>query len=255
MKAVFNQNVLDFIVNLHRDIDHAVDFTIDCPTVSRTEVVSKLRFGLLVLIQVELSHCFFQAVTCFSYCHIQLFFLILVHRNATAVQIWVLYSTLQSKTGNLLFKFRFIMKERLRELIAELGISMREFSRRCDLSASYIRNVTDNPSSKTVNNILAAFPQVNREWLLKGEGEMFIEVDNVIDEVVTYKMLYEAKKIEADELRKRVDELMDMINQEHLRTFALTEEVTRLSRLVLVLNNANELVSDLDENKPEKGLE
>lgn len=147
------------------------------------------------------------------------------------------------------------MKERLRELIAELGISMREFSRRCDLSASYIRNVTDNPSSKTVNNILAAFPQVNREWLLKGEGEMFIEVDNVIDEVVTYKMLYEAKKIEADELRKRVDELMDMINKEHLRTFALTEEVTRLSRLVLVLNNANVLVSDSDENKPEKGLE
>lgn len=133
---------------------------------------------------------------------------------------------------------------------------MREFSRRCNLSASYIRNVTDNPSSKTVNNILSAFPQVNREWLMRGEGEMFIEPEEqVIDEVVTYKMLYEEKKNEADELRKRVDELMDLINQEHLRTYALTEEVTKLSRLVLALNNSNELINITEEIKTKMGLE
>lgn len=144
------------------------------------------------------------------------------------------------------------MKERLRELIAKLGISMREFSRRCDLSASYIRNVTDNPSSKTVNNILAAFPQVNREWLLKGEGDMFIEPEeSAIDEVVTYKMLYEAKKEEAESLRNEVAELREIISKEHVRTIALTEEVTKLSRLVLMLNHVRGEENWSDEIGPE----
>lgn len=144
------------------------------------------------------------------------------------------------------------MKERLRELIAQLGISMREFSRRCDLSASYIRNVTDNPSSKTVNNILAAFPQVNREWLLKGEGDMFIEPEeSAIDEVVTYKMLYEAKKEEAESLRNEVAELREIISKEHVRTIALTEEVTKLSRLVLMLNHVRGEENWSDEIGPE----
>lgn len=155
----------------------------------------------------------------------------------------------------LLFKFRLFMKERIRELIANLGLSMREFSRRCNLSASYIRNMSDNPSSKTVNNILSSFPQVNRDWLMKGEGDMFVEVGQAIDEVVTYKMLYELQKNEADQLRKRVDELMDAINKEHLRTFALAEEVTKLSRLVLMLNHVSESDNGADEIMPEMGRE
>lgn len=148
------------------------------------------------------------------------------------------------------------MKERLRELIANLGISMREFSRRCNLSASYIRNVTDNPSSKTLNNILAAFPQVNREWLLKGEGDMFIEPEeSAIDEVVTYKMLYEAKKEELESLRNEVAELREIISKEHVRTFALTEEVTKLSRLVLMLNHVRDEENGSDEIGPEMSRE
>lgn len=90
---------------------------------------------------------------------------------------------------------------------------------------------------------------------MKGEGDMFVELDQAIDEVVTYKMLYELQKNEADQLRKRVDELMDAINKEHLRTFALAEEVTKLSRLVLMLNHVSESDNGADEIMPEMGRE
>lgn len=85
---------------------------------------------------------------------------------------------------------------------------------------------------------------------------MFIEPEeSAIDEVVTYKMLYEAKKEEAESLRNEVAELREIISKEHVRTFALTEEVTKLSRLVLMLNHVRDEENGSDEIGPEMSRE
>lgn len=64
------------------------------------------------------------------------------------------------------------MKERLMEFIREKDISNRKFLLKCGLSGTYINTLTGNPSGDTLKKIEAAYPDLNTEWLLTGEGEM-----------------------------------------------------------------------------------
>lgn len=63
-------------------------------------------------------------------------------------------------------------KDRINELIAWLKISRAEFERRAGLSNGYTRNLGGVPGAEKLEAILRAFPEVSREWLLTGEGEM-----------------------------------------------------------------------------------
>ena len=64
-------------------------------------------------------------------------------------------------------------KERMMQLIAALGLSKAEFERVCGLSNGYVNNIRNTIGSKGVAQIIAQFPQVNKTWLVFGEGEMF----------------------------------------------------------------------------------
>lgn len=64
------------------------------------------------------------------------------------------------------------IKERLLEFIEQQGISKREFAKLSGISNGYIDKMSDNISQAKVENILQAFPMLNRNWLTKGEGEM-----------------------------------------------------------------------------------
>jgi transcriptional regulator with XRE-family HTH domain len=64
-------------------------------------------------------------------------------------------------------------KERLLQLIDALGISKSEFERNCGLSNGYLNSIRNGIGSKGLALILASYPQVNKTWLIFGEGEMF----------------------------------------------------------------------------------
>jgi phage repressor protein C with HTH and peptisase S24 domain len=64
------------------------------------------------------------------------------------------------------------MRERLMEFIKEKDISNRKFLLKCGLSGTYINTLTGNPSGDTIKKIEAAYPELNTDWLLTGEGEM-----------------------------------------------------------------------------------
>ena len=67
--------------------------------------------------------------------------------------------------------------QRLKQLIDALGMNINSFSKECGYpsSATIWRIVDDNkkPSTPTLDKICNRFPQVNREWLLTGLGNMF----------------------------------------------------------------------------------
>lgn len=65
-------------------------------------------------------------------------------------------------------------KERIMQLIAELGMTKSEFERVCGLSNGYINSMRNSVGAKGVSLILSKFPQVNKSWLVLGEGDMFI---------------------------------------------------------------------------------
>ena len=63
-------------------------------------------------------------------------------------------------------------KERLKQFIAAMGFSVREFERAIGVSSSTITHVKDSLSAKLKEKISANFQQLNMDWLLTGRGEM-----------------------------------------------------------------------------------
>lgn len=64
------------------------------------------------------------------------------------------------------------VKERIIEFIKAIGISVNGFERSCGLSVGYLRQLRKEPSREKIKSIIIAFPQLNEQWLLTGEGEM-----------------------------------------------------------------------------------
>ncbi|RPG88520.1 MAG: XRE family transcriptional regulator [Crocinitomicaceae bacterium TMED209] len=86
--------------------------------------------------------------------------------------------------------------QRLKQLIDALGMNINSFSKECGYpsSATIWRIVDDNkkPSTPTLNKICNRFPQVNREWLLTGLGNMFTTTTSASDDLtVTSKQIFD----------------------------------------------------------------
>ena len=51
---------------------------------------------------------------------------------------------------------------------------MKDFETKCDLSNGYVTSMRKGFGRQKLENVLKAYPELNREWLLYGEGEMLI---------------------------------------------------------------------------------
>ena len=65
------------------------------------------------------------------------------------------------------------VKQRLIEFLKAEGISSSEFSRKMGLSPAYIASMRKSMPLDKVEKLTEIFPQINRDWLLHGEGEMY----------------------------------------------------------------------------------
>ena len=73
------------------------------------------------------------------------------------------------------------VKDRLKDFIKYLGIGQSKFEKKCNLSNGYINNSKGNFGASKLEYILKLHPELNREWLLYGEGEMLksaISIEN-----------------------------------------------------------------------------
>jgi transcriptional regulator with XRE-family HTH domain len=64
------------------------------------------------------------------------------------------------------------IKERIYSFIEYKGITVKKFEELCGLSNGYISSMRKGFGTDKLNNVLTMFPELNREWLLYGEGEM-----------------------------------------------------------------------------------
>lgn len=108
------------------------------------------------------------------------------------------------------------IKERLITFIAAQGLTKSSFEKKCGLSNGYINNFKGNLGGGKLEDILSAFPDLSREWLIYGEGEMLNSSvvqnnqngDNINGHSVT------VNKTETDsfiELLKKKDEQIDRL--------------------------------------------
>lgn len=64
------------------------------------------------------------------------------------------------------------IKDRLIIFVNYTNLSISAFEKKCNLSNAYIRNFKGNLSAGKLEGILKAFPELNKDWLLTGCGEM-----------------------------------------------------------------------------------
>ena len=64
------------------------------------------------------------------------------------------------------------VKQRLIAFISYLGLSKNAFEIACGLSKRYVSNISVSISPSVIEKISLKFPQLNKSWLLTGEGEM-----------------------------------------------------------------------------------
>ncbi len=64
------------------------------------------------------------------------------------------------------------VKERLMLFIKEKGLSQKRFEETAHISNGYVNNLKASPSSKVLQKIFYAFPDLSQSWLLTGVGPM-----------------------------------------------------------------------------------
>lgn len=67
------------------------------------------------------------------------------------------------------------VKQRLINFIEYKGLSIRKFEITCGLSVGYMKSLRHAPSTDKLSMILSAYPDLNRTWLLTGEGNMLCD--------------------------------------------------------------------------------
>jgi transcriptional regulator with XRE-family HTH domain len=120
---------------------------------------------------------------------------------------------------------------RLKQLLKHLEITQKGFSNRTGIPSNYVshllighRNLTEKMSVK----IVKAYPKLNREWLLWGEGEM------IKGEGVTANAVYQAQESEAETVQEietvygPLQGLKTLLENLQQRVETLEEEVREL---------------------------
>lgn len=67
------------------------------------------------------------------------------------------------------------VKQRLMKFMSYREISASRFERMCGLSNGYFNKLRNAPGLDKIDKMLRVFPELNREWVLTGEGSMLNE--------------------------------------------------------------------------------
>lgn len=120
------------------------------------------------------------------------------------------------------------VKERVYAFIEFKGISVKKFEELCSLSNGYVSSMRKGFGDDKLNNVLTVFPELSRDWLIYGEGEMLNPQviqnnqhgDNIHGHSVTVnkteKDYLEIIKTQAEQLSKsqeQIDRLLSIIEK------------------------------------------
>ena len=112
------------------------------------------------------------------------------------------------------------MIERIKTLIAYLGLSTRAFAIKCGLRQNTLSNQLNGMrelSLSTVAAILEAYPEVSAEWLMRGNGQMLIQTDDNSAEIIRINKLVDT-----------ITTLQETINAKSEQIATLTERIKQL---------------------------
>lgn len=78
------------------------------------------------------------------------------------------------------------VKDRITAFIRHLDVPVYKFESSVGLSNGYLKNLRRSPGADKLQRILDAYPELSRDWLLTGEGDMLNVSDGVSGDVINY---------------------------------------------------------------------
>jgi hypothetical protein len=125
-------------------------------------------------------------------------------------------------------------KSRLLEFLAYLSIGQNAFEKKVGISNGYINNVKNSIGSDIINKISSAYPELNTEWLVGGNGEMIktvvnqnnVEGDNIHGHTVTVN-------------KSQTDKFLDLLKTKDEQICKSQEQIDRLIGIIEKLNIIN----------------
>lgn len=112
-------------------------------------------------------------------------------------------------------------KDRTLRFIAHKGLSVKKFEEICGLSNGYLNSMKSGYGNSKLAQVLRAFPELNRDWLVYGEGEMIKGESIQQEETLTPAPTIDVTPMQEDtlvaELRAQIERLeskIDNLNQE-----------------------------------------
>ena len=66
------------------------------------------------------------------------------------------------------------IKNRLIQFIQHKQMTVKAFEESCGMSNGYVSSMRKGLGAEKLNNVLTKYPDLNREWLLYGEGPMLL---------------------------------------------------------------------------------
>lgn len=67
------------------------------------------------------------------------------------------------------------VKERLLIYLRHVNLGQKAFEQKARLSNGFVNSIGENVTTKSLNKIKDAFPELNINWLMSGKGEMLDE--------------------------------------------------------------------------------
>ena len=126
------------------------------------------------------------------------------------------------------------IKERIIEFIRHKGIKMKVFEEKCGLSSGYVTSMRKGFGSEKLSNVLSAFPELNREWLLYGEGEMLKDSQSKSDSAAIVN--HQVGNGNHFASNPTVDHFLDeLAAQRELYTKQLTKSQEQMDRLITII--------------------
>lgn len=117
------------------------------------------------------------------------------------------------------------IKSRTYLFVKHKGLTMKKFEELCGLSSGYVSSMRKGFGRGKLDNVLTTFPDLNREWLLYGEGEMLVsetpteeKIEEIspavpaVNECLDCRILQvrlEEKQATIDSLREQLDQAQD----------------------------------------------
>lgn len=110
-----------------------------------------------------------------------------------------------------------MIENRLHQLIEALDLSVLEFARQLGEHRGekiyHILHGRLKPRYDTLERIMVAFPQVNGDWLLRGEGQMFKRLDSPSAAITTEERLRNVEFL-LFQLNQRIGLLQESVDRQ-----------------------------------------